>query len=249
MHEVFYHFHQSFLAKERARRELAAYKRVQSIRELERNNPDFVRDSTAKDYLRDLQGLQVLFDDARSNNPSAPILEIGTGTSTAIGTLAKSEIGQKSSFIATGLLTYSEMDDLPESVNVVLAAAEFLPLQSESVGAAFSNKAFGFSQPELSAEKLDTALVPGAAVKATFFNPDKTVYERKWRRFYKKWGYSAHKLFTRAFRKRDYDIATLETSEDIIWVAVKPGGKNTMSARELLERDQQTLPAQLALLG
>ena len=237
--------HAALLEQEKNRRQQVAAK-LKRLRELEHNNPEFLRDSSLRDYLVSAGGLQAFLDHIRETK-SRKVLDIGTGTGKALSQIATSRAGDGLSFIGTALT--SPKTEKPTGIQLHLTAAESLRgIQPDSVGGVLSIGSIGFSNaPELVVANIDRTLVDGGAIKATFRK--KGTYGKDWDKKYDKWGYSIHDPFTREWSKLGYDLAIAETEDDDILVAVKPGALKPIGAAELLQADIQTLPEQIELLA
>ncbi len=242
MSEFIFAQHAALLEQQKIKRQLAAAQVVRA-RRLERDNPDYVKDSSLLDYLRTAQGLLTFLNHARERGVPA-ILEIGSGTARAIGQLAQNQMGEGLSFVATGL-THRHI----ETPNVLWrpTPAEVLRgVDDKSVSGIIALSALGFSRvPELVVNNIDRTLVKGGAIKATFRG--KESYGEEWDAKYDEWGYGPHDQFTTELRRRRYDVAVMETGGDDIMVAIRHTRRMPITARELLEQDAQTLPQQLEL--
>ncbi|HSX53575.1 MAG TPA: hypothetical protein VLF90_04430 [Patescibacteria group bacterium] len=244
MSEFFFAQHAALLEQAIIRRQQAASQIVR-MRLLEHTEPEYVKNSSLLDYLQSAKGLLTFLTHSRGS--SAPnILEIGSGTGTALTQIAESQFGDGLSFIGTNLLNRPK----PGSPQVVLrqTTAEVLRgIAPRSVGGVLSIGSMAFSSaPELVIDTIDRKLVKGAAIKATF--RAKHSYGLEWDEKYDAWGYRPHDAFSKELRRRRFDVAVMENEGDDVLVAIKPGVRNIATARELLEQDSQTLRDQIALV-
>lgn len=243
--ESIWGLHQAGLeeADYRRKRALAAQK-ICRIRSLERTDSAYIVDSTQSDYVRKVRGLLFYFDYVRNLSQSPKVLDVGTGTSRAIDEIARSPLGKGITFEATAFTRHTRMKRFLGKVH--LTSAEVLrDISSESVSGILAIQSAGFSaEPSLVAESFDRVLCPGGVLKMTFRK--KGSYGKKEDRQYKKWGYSTHDEFSVSLvEDLGYDVCILEAdpkdpNADDVLLAIKPGGKNSISAKELLEKDAQS---------
>ncbi|HVA11238.1 MAG TPA: hypothetical protein VNG32_03655 [Candidatus Dormibacteraeota bacterium] len=244
MSEFFFAHHAALLEQAKIRQQQAAAQ-IAHMRLLEQIEPEYIKDSSILDYLKSAKGLQAFLTHSRSR--SVPnVLEIGSGTATALTQIAESQFGEGLSFIGTNL-THRPKPDTPQVVLRQTPAEVLDGFAPQSVGGILSIGAIAFSAaPELVIDSIDRTLVKGAAIKATF--RAKHSYGPEWDGKYDAWGYGPHDAFSKELRQRRFDVAIMETEVDDVLVAIKPGVRKIVTARELLEQDSQTLHDQLDLL-
>lgn len=239
-------FQSKYLARNAApkilRAEAAA--QIHRMRRLESSEPAFIKDSSLTDYLKAAKGLLAFLDHTRERQPA--MLEIGSGTATALDQLAENQLGYGLTLMGTVL---RHLRETKPNVTLRTTPAEILHrVPAKSVGGILSLGGIAFSAvPELVVNNINRTLVKGGILKATFRASHS--YGQEWDEKYDEWGYRLHDPFSQELQRRRFDVAVMETEVDDIMVAIKPGVRKIATAQELLQEDARTLPEQLALVA
>ena len=181
-----------------------------------------------KDYEGKLHGTKHFFQYV-IDHPTLPkkILEIGIGEGRGFLALSQ-KYKEKLSFTGTAL------HRLPDSVvpdQVRLTSAEMLTgIENASIGGIYGLYSIPYAEPVLACRRMDKVLAPGGVIKTIFPHQSWEMIKMK-----------SSEPFEEVWRKMGYDIAIEERNflydRFMVIIAIKPGGKKTVSAKKLLEKD------------
>ena len=198
--------------------------------------------SRLAEYLWSLGGLEKFINYLRSLKSSNLLIDIGAGNGNAISQLEKNALGQDLEIKATTLaMRRKSLDPLKLGrENTFFTSVErFDGVEDESVAGLIAVSSVEYSaSPDLAVKSIDRVLVPGGAFKVTFLTTDSIPSTEKSMdiRDYK---YGSD-FFTDAFLKLGYDVAfggQQYLSVPVILLAIKPGGRGSISAGDLLIGD------------
>lgn len=188
-------------------------------------------------YVRELQGVQSLFQYVKALNSSDRILDIGAGGTRGIRDLAKSPLGEGLSFEAT-VLTAPEVSEWTlEKDKIHITSAELLKgIEDESVGGALGALSVAYSEvPAFAVRGINRVLVPGGVFKGSFPS-ENGVHSAGLKRFH---------TFQAEFEALGYNTAFLENINGDVFLAIKPGGPNSeIDATTLLQMDSKSTVSQ-----
>jgi hypothetical protein len=195
------------------------------------NNVTRSREGTG--YINQLGGLEHLLDYGRSFGVGSKVLDIGTGIGLAIGEIARSPFGRDLDFWATTLPSpgYGYIYSWLDQSKILYTSAEYLEgIEDKSIAICLAVASIMYSSyPAYAIRRIDEVLVPGGALKATFYT--KSDFDEH---------VSNHRPFVRELVGLGYDIHICQTIgmfEAVL--AIKPGGQG-MRAKTLIEMDRNS---------
>lgn len=201
-----------------------AARKIRNARTIERTGDPYKINRTGWQYIKELGGVQHLFDYVKTLK-SQTVLDIGAGTTQASSDLQESSLGFGLHFEATVLRNRPEIEKNLGKEHVHITSAEVLRgIPDASVGCVIAVFSVGYSDaPGLVAESIDRVLVPGGAVKITGY---KSIFSQ----------------FYDQFERRGYDVDSGEVwGEYKAILALKPGNESEVTAEQLLRSDEQSI--------
>lgn len=208
--------------------------KIRTLRSVERTY-ETGRDGV--EYVRELQGVQELFQYVRDLNTGARIIDIGAGVTRAMRDFSKVSFGEGLSFGAT-VLTKPEISEWTLSSDQIhITPVELLNgIENESVGGALGVYSVAYSEnPKFAVRGLNRVLVPGGVFKGVFKSKNGEHGA----------GLKSYHEFQDEFRDLGYDTASFEGDRGDIFLAIKPGGSiNEIDAATLLEQDRKSTATQ-----
>jgi SAM-dependent methyltransferase len=199
------------------------------------------------EYFRELNGLSQLFGYVYQLAAGGLVLDIGAGTTRGIGEIAKSKLGEGLNFKATVLTRDPRIENNLGFENThITSAAALRGTAYHSVSAVLSLNGIAYTVDSLMvARKIDQVLVPGGVIKATFRSKIAPPTFRALR-----YPFNTHNVLSYDLEELGYDVAILNEelqeayarprevgANENVMLAIKPGGKASHTARELLASD------------
>lgn len=195
-------------------------------------------------YIRDLLGIQHLFDYARSQKDSSLVLDIGAGVTLGTRDLSLSILGRGLKFEATVVKRLpNDLNFLGEENTHITSVETLRRIVDRSVVVVLGVFSVGYSaDPNLAVAGIDRILIPGGVFKGTFYKGDLLTAQSPI-------GFKTYHKFDQALKQLGYDSATSESGPmaDIL-LAIKPGGIGHTRASQLIEEDEQTYKDQEAIM-
>lgn len=231
-------------------------RQLRGLRKLEKEsmipNPEHnkKRDRSAFQYVNHLQGLQGTLNYVL-NLPVKTIVDIGAGTTRAIGEIAKSTYGNGLKFIATGIVNHTDIEKNIGYKNYRLTSAEVMRgFQPESVGGFLSvyGPLYYSNYEEIIFGKMDELLVPGGITKfcimkdipGSKINKNHAEKCQKIEEIMKKLGYG---VATKNWQIFDFGIQGNAFNQ--IFIGIKPGKDSRRDLNEvagqIMEEDLEQL--------
>jgi SAM-dependent methyltransferase len=214
--------------KRRALRSEAA-DNIAMRRTRERTGFEYLQNRQGWEYVKTLEGVEHLFDYVRTL-PSNTILDIGAGTTAGIHQLAQSPTGAGLTFEATTLRYRPEIEENLGKERTHITSGETLRgIKDNSVGCIFGVYSVTYSAaPNLVMQSMNRVLVPGGVVKIA------TTDSQIWN-------------FYEGLKMMGYDVAdNAKWQRALVVLAIKPGTKDAVRARALLDADAETFEEQTA---
>jgi SAM-dependent methyltransferase len=212
------------------------------------NNADsYCIDRTGSEYLYRIGGLENLFQYIRGLS-SKKVLHVGVGNGNASRVIGEMPIAKDFNFEVTALRNTEELRKNFSKSKIHITGVETLKgIPNESFAAVLGLNSLGYSdQPQIAVKRLNQVLVPGGVIKGTFCGLGEeeehngTVLKDP-------------VAFANGLSVLGYDVAYLDnffwsTTEhrflNSILLAIKPGLRNTQSAKELLHLDFELIKSQ-----
>lgn len=224
----------------------AVARQLKDARSLERKKHHHITNRDGEDYVGVLLGLKHFFNYVKHLETSNLVLDIGAGELWGVRELSGSSFGEGIRFETTILrpktINHLGKDDVIHAVPVETLNG----ISDESVGGVMGVYSVAYSDaPAFAIRSIDRVLVPGGVIKATFMP--------KLGPYYKRVGQlKKYTEFKNELQKLNYDLATYDKYTFIenhsLLLAIKPGGKNQITAKELLKIDRESVGRQLKLL-
>jgi hypothetical protein len=206
---------------------------VRFARQLDRSG-DYITTRKLSNYIDSFAGLTELFNHIKTINPQGTVLDIGAGKAFAISELNMSEIGNGLDYLAT-VLTRPQKTSIPAGKIISTTAENLFGIPNESITGILSCYGLAYSvAPERVIRRIDEVLVDGAPLKATFYGK---ILSPSLQEDYH--GLQDSSRFLWELKRLNYDIATQKHMAGEIVLAIKPGGKCTISASDLLAQDEK----------
>lgn len=178
-----------------------------------------------------LGGLDAFCGYVRTQTTSRHLLDIGAGNAVGINELAASPLGRDLRVTATGLVAPYTSDEQPEKVPYIVTSGEFLDGVQGPIGGITALYSITYSPaPLLVVEAIDAVLEPGGVLKAG-------LYPLRWPNPRDLDRMSLLPAFDEYFSDMGYDTASHDAISSTIFVAKKPGGSSSLTAKELLTVD------------
>jgi hypothetical protein len=208
--------------------------KIKILRSVDRRAYEIGRDGI--EYVRELQGVEKLFQYVRDLNSSNRILDIGAGRTRGIRDLSKSQYGEGLTFEAT-VLTMPEINEWTlRRDQIHKTSVELLNgIEDESIGGALGVYSVAYSEsPQFAARGINRILVPGGVFKGAFNNQN-GIHDAGLKRFHE---------FQQEFTALGYGTAFAEGSNGDVLLAIKSGGTKEIDAAALLQADRESAGTQ-----
>ncbi|MBI4130427.1 hypothetical protein HY468_03875 [Candidatus Roizmanbacteria bacterium] len=195
-------------------------------------------DRNGRDYIRTFLGLSEMFSYIRSLS-STRVLDCGAGTTRGIADLSNSTLMDGLSAYATILQRRSEQTHIGlVGQQIFRTPAETLKKANHlRYGGIMCLNSIAYSDtPELVVDAIDTILVDGGVVKATFISPVVWNIQKQW---------STHHAFSRLLQQYNYGIGMLPNVHEGVDVILAVKNKPECIAQHLLNEDYLTWQKQV----
>lgn len=231
----------SLTAKNSAARHLAAGQ-IRQARRMEKSsdsNEPYNMNRGAVGYESTLYGISNFFDYLSEIKESDLIIDVGAGSLLGTSELRSTPFGYGFSYVATGLtLNPQHLSRFGKENYKQTSVEELHGIADNSVAGILAVCSLAYSAaPELAIQRIDEVLVPGGAIKASFrsqVQADRMEIEDALEQPI----FQIAIPFFYLLKSFGYDVATIEKEEYEIVLAIKPGGKGTTTAEQLLLRDK-----------
>jgi len=187
----------------------------------------YIKDRNLWEYISTLEGLEFFLNYVKELSPNPLILDIGAGTTQAMHDLSIHSMGDGLSIMTTGLAKNPDAEKLIGRDRYKVTPVETLKgIEEDSVAGILGVNSIAYSGAlDVAARRIDSVLISGGALKATF--PIGTNG-----RFF-----HSHHVFTEELTSLKYDIAVEQSGFLEIILAIKPGRENLINAAELIKVD------------
>lgn len=191
----------------------------------------YIKDRNLWEYISILEGLEVFLNYVKGLSPNSLLLDIGAGTTQAMYDLSLHPMGADISVMTTGLAKNLDAERLIRRDRYLVTPVETLKgVEENSVAGILGVNSIAYSGAlDLAANKVDSVLIPGGALKATFPNTPNGRF------------FHSHYGFTEELKSIGYDIAIKQSGFLSIVLAIKPGNSPLFKAADLLSSDHRDM--------